>query len=146
MGHKYHLHGIMIHDGMAENGHYYSFIFDRTKNVWWILNDHFVKIVSEEKVMEEAIGNSKGYKSACNLFYISDHIVKVLSNMDCPVFSEKNAENLKIPDVLKEVIQKQNNQFLIEVQNYVYTKKVEQIIRLQKERLTKIDNQEQNLD
>ena len=130
MGHKYLLHGIMIHDGMAENGHYYSYIFDRTKNVWWLLNDHYTKIVSEEKVMEDAIGNSQGYKSACNLFYVSEHVAGLMLNLTDPVYTERHSETLQIPQVLKEVIQNQNNQFLLEVQNYVYTKKVDEIIRL----------------
>ena len=26
----YFLHAIMIHDGLAENGHYYSYVFDRS--------------------------------------------------------------------------------------------------------------------
>ena len=26
----YLLHGILIHDGLAENGHYYSYVFDRS--------------------------------------------------------------------------------------------------------------------
>ncbi len=26
----YYLHGILIHDGLAENGHYYSYIYDRS--------------------------------------------------------------------------------------------------------------------
>jgi ubiquitin C-terminal hydrolase len=26
----YYLHTIMIHDGVAENGHYYSYVYDRS--------------------------------------------------------------------------------------------------------------------
>jgi len=36
----YYLHAILVHDGLAESGHYYSFIFDRKTNVWWRFNDH----------------------------------------------------------------------------------------------------------
>ena len=50
----YYLHGILIHDGLAENGHYYTFIFDRNQNVWFQLNDHKVTIVDEATVMQEA--------------------------------------------------------------------------------------------
>jgi len=66
----------MIHDGMAENGHYYSYIYDRLQKLWWRFDDHKVSVVEETIVMEEALGNQKGYKSACNLFYINNHITE----------------------------------------------------------------------
>lgn len=69
----YHLHAIMIHDGLAENGHYYTFVYDRAQKVWWKMNDHNVSQESEETVLKEAFGG-QGYKSACNVIYISKHI------------------------------------------------------------------------
>ena len=35
----YYLHSILVHDGDAESGHYYAFIFDRAGNKWWRMND-----------------------------------------------------------------------------------------------------------
>jgi ubiquitin carboxyl-terminal hydrolase 25/28 len=70
------LHAILIHDGLAENGHYYSYVFDSVKKQWFCYNDHVVKQVDEDYVMKEALGNSLGYKSACNLVYISSLIQK----------------------------------------------------------------------
>lgn len=70
----YHLHAVIVHDGLATNGHYYSYIFDRVSQQWWMLNDHRASMVEEEQVMTEAYGGH-GYKSACNLFYVSNHII-----------------------------------------------------------------------
>ena len=50
----YHLHAIIIHDGSADMGHYYTFIFDRFKKVWWKINDNMVREEAEDVVMEEA--------------------------------------------------------------------------------------------
>lgn len=72
----YYLHTIIVHDGLAENGHYYSYYYDRVQKQWWQLNDHKAFPVSEDQVMEEALGGSRSYKSACNLFYISKYIAK----------------------------------------------------------------------
>lgn len=36
----YQLHAVLIHDGLAENGHYYSYIYDRVRKCWWQYNDH----------------------------------------------------------------------------------------------------------
>lgn len=68
--HPYFLHSVMIHDGLAENGHYYVYVYDRKAGHWWKLDDHRTSKVDEEQVMQEALGG-EGYKSACNLFYIS---------------------------------------------------------------------------
>lgn len=69
----------MIHDGLAENGHYYSYVYDRSLNTWWKLNDHRVSKESEENVMKEAFGG-EGYKSACNLVYISQAIAEQIDS------------------------------------------------------------------
>ena len=46
----------MIHDGHAEQGHYYSYIYDRKMLNWWKFNDHNVSLETEETVLEEAFG------------------------------------------------------------------------------------------
>jgi ubiquitin carboxyl-terminal hydrolase 25 len=61
---------VIIHDGVANIGHYYTYLYDRAKVVWWKLNDHTVTPVTEDEVMKDALG-SNGYRSACNLFYIN---------------------------------------------------------------------------
>ena len=82
----YYLHAIMIHDGLAENGHYYTYIFDRILKVWWKLNDHDVSMVPEDIVMNEALGG-QGYKSACNIFYINKHIAGQIDHYKDPAYS-----------------------------------------------------------
>ena len=67
----YHLHGICIHDGTAESGHYFSYIKDHTQNVWRQYNDHRVNIVDEEQVLQEAMGGGLT-KSAYWVVYISE--------------------------------------------------------------------------
>lgn len=69
----YYLHAIMIHDGVADNGHYYVYIYDRIQKFWWKLNDHFVKIEDEDTVFREAFGGDAN-KTACNIVYMSKHI------------------------------------------------------------------------
>jgi len=41
------------------------------------MNDHRVEMEIEEKVMKEAHGGD-GYKSACNLIYISKHVKDII--------------------------------------------------------------------
>lgn len=41
------------------------------------MNDHRVEMEQEEIVMKEALGGV-GYKSACNLIYISEHVKDII--------------------------------------------------------------------
>lgn len=54
----YYLHAIIIHQGFADSGHYYTYIFDRKSKGWWKFNDHTVSQESEAVVMEEAFGGN----------------------------------------------------------------------------------------
>lgn len=84
----------MIHDGMAENGHYYVYVHEKKQNVWWKLDDHRVSVSDEDTVMNEAFGG-EGYKSACNLFYVSQHISEIIQNQITPVFDIKRIDEFQ---------------------------------------------------
>ena len=70
----YWLQGILIHDGEANSGHYYSFVYDRKQDVWWRFNDHTVELEDEKTVMSEAIGSEGSKKTAYCLIYGNDYI------------------------------------------------------------------------
>lgn len=74
----YLLHAVLIHDGLAENGHYYTYQYDRSIKGWWLINDHKVQLVEEKQVMQDALGVTSGYKNCCNLVYISKLIADQL--------------------------------------------------------------------
>jgi ubiquitin carboxyl-terminal hydrolase 25/28 len=46
----YFLHAIIIHDGLANNGHYYTYVFERAMKKWWKLDDHKVEEAEEKAV------------------------------------------------------------------------------------------------
>ena len=46
----YYLHAIIIHDGLADNGHYYTYVYERAMNKWWKLDDHKVDGADEQIV------------------------------------------------------------------------------------------------
>ena len=108
----YHLHTVIVHDGLATNGHYYSYVFDRVSQKWWMLNDHRALMVSEEQVMTEAYGGS-GYKSACNLFYVSNHIVEEMNKLKHPIYSRNNFSNFNIPKTVKYEQEELNGKFIL---------------------------------
>jgi len=71
--HAYYLHGILVHDGGAESGHYYAFVYDRHRNLWLRFNDHKVTVEDETIVFKEARGGS-GNSCAYGLIYVNQRI------------------------------------------------------------------------
>eukprot|EP00828_Plagiopyla_frontata_P012320 TRINITY_DN17024_c0_g1_i1.p1 TRINITY_DN17024_c0_g1~~TRINITY_DN17024_c0_g1_i1.p1 ORF type:complete len:671 (-),score=112.39 TRINITY_DN17024_c0_g1_i1:141-2153(-) len=68
---KYKLVGLLIHEGSADSGHYYSYIFDHNQQLWRKYNDSNVQFEKEEKVMKMAYGGM-GHASAYYLIYFSE--------------------------------------------------------------------------
>lgn len=82
--------------------------------VWFKLDDHKASIVEEDVVMKEALGDSEGYKSACNLFYINQHIVDNINKAKNPVFTKEFGERVAISSDIHKQIKMNNCEFEIE--------------------------------
>jgi ubiquitin carboxyl-terminal hydrolase 25/28 len=121
----YYLHAILMHDGLAESGHYYSFIFDRKLNCWWRFSDHDVRMETEEDVFKEAIGGQQN-KAAYSLMYINRYIVDLI---ELQPFSahRMNKINLNINNNLLEQVVIANNSFTQQQDQYQSQKKSDQI-------------------
>jgi hypothetical protein len=67
----YVLHAIIIHEGEAMSGHYYSYVRDHLSGHWYKFNDHMVKKYKNktEEIIEEGIGSNT--RSAYFLVYIN---------------------------------------------------------------------------
>jgi ubiquitin carboxyl-terminal hydrolase 25/28 len=49
--------GILMHEGKAQSGHYYSYLHNFEKNLWQKFNDiHVTEEQNEVKIFEEAYG------------------------------------------------------------------------------------------
>ena len=70
----YYLHTVVIHDGDAEQGHYYSYIHDIKQDTWWKFSDIHVQIALEEDVLREGFGGNPHRKTtAYSLIYINKY-------------------------------------------------------------------------
>jgi hypothetical protein len=97
---RYHLTGIIVHQGTAEFGHYISFIKDGDR--WLEFNDTFVTPVSRKNLFETAYGS--GSKSAYLLFYTRlDAGTEVV---DEPVIDPATRESIEI------IVRRRNEQRL----------------------------------
>lgn len=105
-----------------------------------MLNDHRALPVSEQQVMEEALGGAKSYKSACNLFYISKHIVKQMESNKHPMFSKENVKKFNLNPHIRNEIMERNSQFLVETQQYVVSQIVQKINNKVREMQRKLED------
>ena len=80
------------------------------------MNDHRVEMEQEEVVMKEAFGGDEGYKSACNLIYISKHVKEIIEDYGKPTFlyTDYYGKKLGIPQNIVNDIRKINNNFEIQ--------------------------------
>jgi ubiquitin carboxyl-terminal hydrolase 25 len=77
----YHLHAICIHDGSAQSGHYYAFIYDRYQKKWHRFNDMRVVEVSEEDVFNESNGGN-GLMNAYWVVYVNNDIANEMAALN----------------------------------------------------------------
>ena len=108
--------------------------------MWFQLNDHKVTIVDEATVMQEALGDSKGYKSACNLFYINKHIADHIKSVKVPIYSERFGQSINIHQDIQKKIKLDNYAYELEKQNFFFNQIVEKIHNKTMQRIIKIDN------
>ncbi len=105
----YYLHGILVHEGDSDNGHYYSFIFDRNEFKWYRFNDFQITEVSEDKVFDESFGGNGKKACAYGLIYVNNDIA-VQQNQHSMINFNKALENL-VPKQFIQEIKKENYEF-----------------------------------
>lgn len=67
---EYKLKGVVVHNGTADYGHYYSYILtDRQKNVWKEFNDSNVKFFNFSDFEKETFGGINNANSQKSKFY-----------------------------------------------------------------------------
>jgi hypothetical protein len=77
----YYLHAVIVHDGSAQSGHYYAFIFDRFQKKWRKYNDIRITEVTEEEVFTFSNGGH-GHATGYWIVYVNDEIQYELSKLN----------------------------------------------------------------
>ncbi|NXM74534.1 UBP28 hydrolase, partial [Serilophus lunatus] len=104
----YHLHAVLVHEGQANAGHYWAFIYNQPQKRWLKYNDISVTESSWEELERESFGGLRNASAYC-LMYISDQVSHVGADEDEgpeAVQFQKEVEGLS-PE-LKHYIQEDN--------------------------------------
>ncbi|CAD8082254.1 unnamed protein product [Paramecium primaurelia] len=132
--HKYLLQSILIHDGQANSGHYYTYIKDFRLDTWFKFNDIHVCVETKEKVFQDAFGMKTGV-NAYLLIYTRIDIVK--QELESPmrkyrISSEQEYLNDKYGSFLnyiqREQLAKENQLFQNEIEDYKFSRIIEKLI------------------
>ncbi|XP_068772692.1 ubiquitin carboxyl-terminal hydrolase 28 isoform X16 [Struthio camelus] len=104
----YRLHAVLVHEGQANAGHYWAYIYDQPRKSWLKYNDISVTESSWEELERDSFGGLKNASAYC-LMYISDKVSHFVAddNEDSEVGQfQKEVEAL--PPELKHYIQEDN--------------------------------------
>lgn len=72
----YRLHAVLVHQGQANAGHYWAFIYDQPRKSWLKYNDISVTESSWEELERDSFGGLKNASAYC-LMYISDKVSRL---------------------------------------------------------------------
>ncbi|NWT03907.1 UBP28 hydrolase, partial [Mionectes macconnelli] len=104
----YRLHAVLVHEGQANAGHYWAFIYNQPRKRWLKYNDILVTDSSWEEVERESFGGLRNTSAYC-LMYISDQVSCVGADEDeGPEAAQIQKEVEALSPELRHYIQEDN--------------------------------------
>ncbi|NXD86887.1 UBP28 hydrolase, partial [Halcyon senegalensis] len=104
----YHLHAVLVHQGQANAGHYWAFIYHQPRKRWLKYNDISVTESSWEELERDSFGGLKNASAYC-LMYISDKVSRgAAEEADGSEAGQFQKEVEALPPELQHYIQEDN--------------------------------------
>ncbi|XP_058519878.1 ubiquitin carboxyl-terminal hydrolase 28 isoform X2 [Ochotona princeps] len=113
----YRLHAVLVHEGQANAGHYWAYIYDQPRQIWLKYNDISVTESSWEELERDSYGGLRNVSAYC-LMYINDKLPH-FSAETAPDESDQMLGEVEALSVeLKHYIQEDNWRFEQEVEEW----------------------------
>ncbi|XP_059395552.1 ubiquitin carboxyl-terminal hydrolase 25 isoform X6 [Carassius carassius] len=113
----YRLHAVLVHEGQANAGHYWAYIFDPHQQRWMKYNDISVTKSSWEELVRDSFGGYRNASAYC-LMYIDDKKPFLIEEE----FDKETGQMLsgldKLPPDLKEYVEADNKLFEKEMEEW----------------------------
>ncbi|KAF1460492.1 Ubiquitin carboxyl-terminal hydrolase 28, partial [Spheniscus mendiculus] len=104
----YRLHAVLVHEGQANAGHYWAYIYDQPRKSWLKYNDISVTESSWEELERDSFGGLKNASAYC-LMYISDKVSRFVADKDDgSEVGQFEKEVEALPPELRHYIQEDN--------------------------------------
>ncbi|XP_054853351.1 ubiquitin carboxyl-terminal hydrolase 28 isoform X2 [Eublepharis macularius] len=101
----YHLHAVLVHEGQANAGHYWAYIYNQPRKSWLKYNDISVTEASWEEVERDSFGGLKNASAYC-LMYISEALFHLAADEDSSEHFQQEVEALSMD--LQHYVQESN--------------------------------------
>ncbi|XP_062053019.1 ubiquitin carboxyl-terminal hydrolase 28 isoform X4 [Lepus europaeus] len=113
----YRLHAVLVHEGQANAGHYWAYIYNQPRQIWLKYNDISVTESSWEELERDSYGGLRNVSAYC-LMYINDKLphfnAEAAPNESDQMLGEVEALSVE----LKHYIQEDNWRFEQEVEEW----------------------------
>ncbi|XP_035944061.2 ubiquitin carboxyl-terminal hydrolase 28 isoform X4 [Halichoerus grypus] len=113
----YRLHAVLVHEGQANAGHYWAYVYNQPRQVWLKYNDISVTESSWEELERDSYGGLRNVSAYC-LMYINDQLphfnAEVAPSESDQMLGEVDALSVE----LKHYIQEDNWRFEQEVEEW----------------------------
>lgn len=88
----YRLHAVLVHEGQANAGHYWAYIYDPRQHCWMKYNDITVTKSSWEELVRDSFGGYRNASAYC-LMYIDDKKPFLIEGTFCRCFINPLAQS-----------------------------------------------------
>ncbi|KAM6161809.1 ubiquitin carboxyl-terminal hydrolase 25 isoform 2-T2 [Erethizon dorsatum] len=113
----YRLHAVLVHEGQANAGHYWAYIFDNHESRWMKYNDIAVTKSSWEELVRDSFGGYRNASAYC-LMYINDKAQFLIQEE----FNKETGQALvgieTLPPDLRDFVEEDNQRFEKELEEW----------------------------
>ncbi|KAM5280906.1 ubiquitin carboxyl-terminal hydrolase 25 isoform 4-T4 [Ctenodactylus gundi] len=113
----YRLHAVLVHEGQANAGHYWAYIFDHHESRWMKYNDIAVTKSSWEELVRDSFGGYRNASAYC-LMYINDKAQFLIQEE----FNKETGQTLvgmeTLPPDLRDFVEEDNQRFEKELEEW----------------------------
>uniref|UniRef100_A0A8C9BJY8 Ubiquitin carboxyl-terminal hydrolase 28 n=1 Tax=Phocoena sinus TaxID=42100 RepID=A0A8C9BJY8_PHOSS len=113
----YRLHAVLVHEGQANAGHYWAYIYNQPRQVWLKYNDISVTESSWEELERDSYGGLRNVSAYC-LMYINDKLPHFSAEAAPNELDQMSGEVEALSVELKHYIQEDNWRFEQEVEEW----------------------------
>ncbi|XP_074793007.1 ubiquitin carboxyl-terminal hydrolase 28 isoform X2 [Natator depressus] len=114
----YRLHAVLVHEGQANAGHYWAYIYDQPRKSWLKFNDISVTESSWEELERDSYGGLRNASAYC-LMYINDKLSYFVADDDGDAETGQFQKEIELlPPELQNYIQEDNWRLEQEVEEW----------------------------
>uniref|UniRef100_A0A8D1EFE4 Ubiquitin carboxyl-terminal hydrolase 28 n=2 Tax=Sus scrofa TaxID=9823 RepID=A0A8D1EFE4_PIG len=113
----YRLHAVLVHEGQANAGHYWAYIYNQPRQVWLKYNDISVTESSWEELERDSYGGLRNVSAYC-LMYINDKLPHCNAESAPNELDQMSGEVEALSVELKHYIQEDNWRFEQEIEEW----------------------------